>query len=196
MRSTSVFRRVAATAAMALVLASGVGAAPSMMGTSVAFATAGNAVTDWNEIAQNAIVVGRPVGSALVLEGIAQAAIYDATVAIEGGYEPFVASPTVDDPASTAAAIAEASRDVLVTLVDDAPGQVDYVQAHYTTYMATIPDGPARRTGSPWATRSPRRSSRGVPTTGSTTPPSTTRRSSRRLDLVSSSPSRRPPHST
>lgn len=147
MRSTSVFRRVAATAAMALVLASGVGAAPSMMGTSVAFATAGNAVTDWNEIAQNAIVVGRPVGSALVLEGIAQAAIYDATVAIEGGYEPFVASPTVDDPASTAAAIAEASRDVLVTLVDDAPGQVDYVQAHYTTYMATIPDGPAKANG-------------------------------------------------
>jgi len=113
MRSTSVFRRVAATAAMALVLASGVGAAPSMMGTSVAFATAGNAVTDWNEIAQNAIVVGRPVGSALVLEGIAQAAIYDATVAIEGGYEPFVASPTVDDPASTAAAIAEASQEAI-----------------------------------------------------------------------------------
>jgi hypothetical protein len=147
MRGTSVLRRVAATAAVGLVVASGVGAAPSMSGASAALATAGNAVTEWNEIAQNAVVVGRPVGSALVLEGIAQAAIYDATVAIEGGYEPFVATPTVDHPASTAAAIAEAARDVLVDLVDDVGTQVPYVEAQYSGYMAMIPDGPAKTNG-------------------------------------------------
>jgi hypothetical protein len=73
----------------------------------------GNAVTDWNEIAQNAIVVGRPTASSLVLEGIVQAAVYDAVVAIEGGSQPFVASPTVPRPASTAAAVAAAAHGVL-----------------------------------------------------------------------------------
>jgi hypothetical protein len=104
----------------------------------------GNAVTDWNEIAQNAIIVGRPVGSALVLEGIVQAAIYDATVAIEGGYEPFVASPTVSRPASTTAAVAAAARGVLVVRV---PGQAASVDARYAAYLATIPDGPAKTNG-------------------------------------------------
>ncbi|MBV9546091.1 MAG: hypothetical protein JOY61_17110 [Chloroflexi bacterium] len=44
---------------------------------SAAPAGQGNAITDWNLVAQNAIVVGRPLGSAAVLEGIVQAAIYD-----------------------------------------------------------------------------------------------------------------------
>jgi hypothetical protein len=79
-------------------------------------AAIGNAVTDWNLIAQNAITTPppqgappRPIGSSLVHEGIVQAAIYDATVAIEGGYEPFIASPSVARPASTAAALATAA---------------------------------------------------------------------------------------
>jgi hypothetical protein len=128
-------------------MATGVVPAPPPIGTSIAFATTGNAVTAWNEIAQNAIVVGRPPGSSAVLEGIVQAAIYDATVAIEGGYEPFVAAATVVRPASTEAAIAEAARDVLVDLVDDVGTQVPYVEAQYLSYMATIPDGLAKANG-------------------------------------------------
>jgi hypothetical protein len=88
--------------------------------TSAATSAQGNPVTDWSEIAQNAIVVGRPTASALVLEGIVQAAVYDAVVAIEGGYEHFVAVPTVAYPASPAAAVAAAARGVLVARV---PGQ-------------------------------------------------------------------------
>jgi PAP2 superfamily len=104
----------------------------------------GNAVTDWNEIAQNAIVVGRPTASSLVLEGIVQAAVYDAVVAIEGGSEPFVASPTVLRPASTTAAVAAAARGVLVARV---PGQAVSIQAQYEAYLSSIPDGEAKTNG-------------------------------------------------
>lgn len=104
----------------------------------------GNAVTDWNLIAQNAIVVGRPVGSSLVLEGIVQAAIYDSVVATEGHYEPFVASPKVNRPVSTAAAVAAAARGVLVVRV---PTQTASIEAQYAAYLAAIPDGPAKSNG-------------------------------------------------
>ena len=114
-------------------------------------ATIGNAVVDWNRIAQNAITTAppagappRPVGSSLVHEGIVQAAIYDATVAIEGGYEPVVASPSVTRPASTPAAIATAACKVLV---DHVPDQASSVEAQYDAYLAAIPDGPAKDNG-------------------------------------------------
>jgi hypothetical protein len=106
--------------------------------------TISNAVTDWNEVAQNAIVVGRPLGSSAVLEGIVQAAIYDATVAIEGGYEPFVASPTVSRPTSTAAAVAKAACEVLLARV---PGQASRVADQYDHYVAAIPDGLEKTNG-------------------------------------------------
>jgi hypothetical protein len=111
----------------------------------------GNAVTDWNLIAQNAITTPppqgappRPVGSSLVHEGIVQAAIYDATVAIEGGYQPFVTSPSVPRPASTAAAIATAA---CLVLVDHVPDQASSVEAQYDAYLAALPDGSAKDNG-------------------------------------------------
>jgi hypothetical protein len=128
----------------ALVVAAIASAAQALPAIARATPQYGNAVTDWNEIAQNAIVAGRPPGSSVVLEGIVQAAIYDATVAIEGGYEPFVARPTVNRPASTAAAVAAAARDVLVLRV---PGQAPYVETAYASYLATIQDGPAKENG-------------------------------------------------
>jgi hypothetical protein len=104
----------------------------------------GNAVTDWSLIAQNAITVGRTSGSSVVLEAIVQAAVYDAVVAIEGGSEPFVTSPSVTRPASTDAAVATAAHDVLVVRV---PGQAATVDAQYAAYLAMIPDGPAKVNG-------------------------------------------------
>jgi hypothetical protein len=144
MYTPTLFRGLARAAVLALAAAAIIASTQASTATSVASAAPGNAVADWNEIAQNAIIVGRPVGSALVLEGIVQAAIYDATIAIEGGYEPFVASPTVSRPASTAAAVAAAARGVLVVRV---PGQAASVDAQYAAYLATIPDGPAETNG-------------------------------------------------
>ena len=130
--------------AIAIAVAAVAATAQATSGATATTAGQSNAVTDWNLIAQNAIVVGRPPGSSLVLEGIVQAAIYDATVAIEGGYEPFVASPSVSRPASTAAAVAAAARGVLVVRV---PGQAASVDAQYAAYLAPIPDGPAKTNG-------------------------------------------------
>lgn len=113
-------------------------------GTSTATSPQGNAVNDWSQIAQNAIVVGRTSTSSLVLETIVAVAVYDAVIAIEGGSEPFVASPTVPRPASTAAAVAASAHDVLVARV---PGQAASVDAQYAAYLATIPDGPAKANG-------------------------------------------------
>jgi hypothetical protein len=122
---------------------------PQCLTTAAAPATIGNAVLDWNEKAQKAIVpnvtpLPRPPGSSLVLEGIVQGAIYDATIAIEGGYEPFVASPQVTRPASTAAAVATAACEVLVVRV---PDQATSVLAQYAAYLAAVPDGPAKENG-------------------------------------------------
>jgi hypothetical protein len=143
MKAPSTLRGLARAAVLGLAAAAVIAAAQASSAPSATAVAPGNAVTDWNEIAQNAIVVGRPVGSALVLEGIVQAAIYDATVAIEGGYEPFVVAPTVSRPASTAAAVAAAARGVLVVRV---PGQAASVEAQYAAYLASIPE-PARTNG-------------------------------------------------
>jgi len=141
---TSVFRWLIRATVFAFAVAAVAATAQATARTSAAGTMQGNAVTDWNLIAQNAIVVRRPPASSLVLEGIVQAAIYDATVAIEGGYEPFVASPTVPRPASTAAAVAAAARGVLVVRV---PGQAASVEAQYATYLMSITDGPAKTNG-------------------------------------------------
>jgi hypothetical protein len=134
---------LASAVIVALVIAVLPVAAPAA-GTSAATTGQGNAVMDWSQIAQNAIVVGRTSTSSLVLEAIVQAAVYDAVVAIEGGSEPFVASPTVPRPASAAAAVAASAHDVLVARV---PGQAASVDTQYAAYLATIPDAPAKANG-------------------------------------------------
>jgi hypothetical protein len=165
MKSSSIFGGSATVAALALTLAalaltaqatSGTSAttaseAPDCVASPASPATLGNPVLDWNQIAQNAIVTPpppgappRPPGSQTVLEGIVQAAIYDATVAIEGGSEPFVSSPTVSRPASTVAAVAKAACEVLL---DRVPDQATSVADQYAAYVAAIPDGPAKDNG-------------------------------------------------
>jgi PAP2 superfamily len=157
--SRVVGRRLIGAAALGFALVAVVTTAQATSGTSRTSATApqrclaspaspastGNAVVDWNAIAQNAIVIGRPPGSSAVLEGIVQAAVYDAAVAVEGRYEPFVASPAVfGGPASTAAAVAKAACEVLVARV---PGQATSVEDQYAHYLAAITDGPAKENG-------------------------------------------------
>ena len=48
-----------------------------------------NAITDWSAIAEKVVTANRPPASAEVLLGIVHAAMYDAVVAIEPGYEAF-----------------------------------------------------------------------------------------------------------
>jgi len=101
-----------------------------------------NAVTHWSLVAQTAISVGRPPASSEVLNGLVHAAIYDAVVAVEGGYEPFAVSIRRSGPTSVDAAVAAAARGVLVIRV---PGQASTVEMEYIAFIDGIPDG-ARKT--------------------------------------------------
>jgi hypothetical protein len=103
-----------------------------------------NAVVHWSGVAANAIVVGRPPASSSVLGGMVHGAMYDAVAAVEGGLEPFATGVTAPPGASADAAVAQAARDVLVARV---PGQASSVQLAYDTFMASIPDGPAKDAG-------------------------------------------------
>jgi len=104
----------------------------------------GNAVVHWSGVAEAAIGAGRPPASSTVPGAIVHGAMYDAVAAIEGHLEPFATGVTAPAGASADAAVAQAARDVLVARV---PGQTAVVQAAFDTYMATIPDGPAKDAG-------------------------------------------------
>jgi hypothetical protein len=105
---------------------------------------AGNAVTDWSLIAQTAIAEGRPPGSSQVLHGIVHAAMYDAVVAVEGGFQPFAIAPPVARPASADAAVAAAAHAVLVARVPDQAGHID---ERYAASLDAHEDGPSEDNG-------------------------------------------------
>ena len=110
-----------------------------------------NAVLYWSGVAAGAIVAppvaggpGRPPASSSVLGGMVHGAMYDAVAAVEGGLEPFATGVTAPAGASANAAVATAAADVLMRRV---PLQAANVLATYNTYMASIPDGPAKDAG-------------------------------------------------
>jgi hypothetical protein len=104
------------------------------------------AVSDWSLIAQNSTVaVGRKFpGEAAVYMGIVHAAIYDAAVAVSGGYRAYRVSPLVPPGASLDAAVATAAHRVLVDLF---PGQQGDLDAAYAASLAAIPDGQPKTDG-------------------------------------------------
>ena len=89
-------------------------------------------------------------GEAAVYMGIVHVAIYDATVAIERGYRPFLPTPRAPARASPAAAIAAAAHDTLVGLQPAFglnPAQQAILDGDYAAYLAAIPDGTAKSNG-------------------------------------------------
>jgi len=104
------------------------------------------AVSDWSLIAQNSIVVvGKKFpGEAAVYMGIVHAAIYDAAVAVSGGYRPYKVSPVVPPGASLDAAVATAAHRVLVDLF---PGQQGDLDGAYAATLAGIPEGTPKADG-------------------------------------------------
>ena len=116
-------------------------------------------VIDWSNQARYAIVPpsaglenygNKFPGEAAVYMGIVHAAIYDAAVAIEGGYQPYAIALTAPLDSSSAAAIATAAYDTLIGL-QPALGlnatQQAILDNYYTNYLAGIPDGAAKTNG-------------------------------------------------
>ena len=132
-------RAVGLLAALALVP---VGALAQPSATSAD--TGDNPVVVWSGVAEAAITASRPPASSTVLAAMVHGAIYDAVAAVTGDLEPFVTPVTAPAGASVDAAVAQAAHDVLVARV---PGQAGSVQTTFDSYLAAIPDGPAKQAG-------------------------------------------------
>jgi hypothetical protein len=116
-------------------------------------------VIDWSNEARRAIVPpsagaenygNKFPGEAAVYMGIVHAAIYDAAVAIEGGYEPYAITLIAPPDTSSAAAIATAAHHTLIGLQPPlglTPAQQAILDGDYANYLAAIPDGTAKTNG-------------------------------------------------
>ena len=139
-------------------------------------------VAFWSTEARCAIVPAGPAGifgaenfgnkfpgEAAVYMGIVHVALYDAALAIEGGYKPYAIAPTAPPGTSPEAAIATAAYDTLVGLQPALglnPSQQAILDGDYAAYLGLDPTtAPRRRTGSTSASRSRRRCSPSAPTT-------------------------------
>jgi hypothetical protein len=107
---------------------------------------AGNVVTDWNFIAQNAIVTvgGQPIQRSQLWMTLVHVAIYDAVMSIDGRYEQFKVTPARLRPASREAAAIAAAHGVLVRLL---PAQQANLDAERAISLAAIQDGTKKANG-------------------------------------------------
>jgi hypothetical protein len=105
-----------------------------------------DAVVAWNTAAINATLAAKLLPpQAVVTMAYAQAAVYDAVVAIQGGYKPYhyQLSPRHPD-ASVDAAVAEAAHDVLTHYL---PSQQAAFDTQLVASLAAVPDSPAKVDG-------------------------------------------------
>lgn len=114
----------------------------------------GNIVVQWNAIAQEILqpapMPGMPMpmstismSAAFVYLAYTQAAVYDALVAIEGGYQPYHLQLQADQDASREAAVAAAAYGVLKHYLPLEPT----LDARYAASLAAIPDGLEKSAG-------------------------------------------------
>ncbi|MBI1929346.1 hypothetical protein HYR99_34510 [Candidatus Poribacteria bacterium] len=107
-----------------------------------------NVVTDWSQIVQPAIhnpSAPRSIPHSFILHAMIHLAMYDAAMAIEGGYKPYAAAIMAPPGADVRAAVATAAYRTARARV--APSQYAYLDTQYTTYMSTIPAGKAKTDG-------------------------------------------------
>jgi hypothetical protein len=131
-----------------VVLGAVVGLAAASAGT-VQAATPNNAVTLWHERTQAVLASwpGRGNAAQAYTLSLVQIAVYDAVVAIRGGYRPFYATIDAPEGANLDAAIATAAYRVAFTRVNVAtPARATFV-TQYADYMAAIPDGQPKDDG-------------------------------------------------
>jgi hypothetical protein len=107
-----------------------------------------NVVTDWATIVQPYINTPPKIPAIqIVLRAMVQLAVYDAVVAIEGGYKPFAAAISAPAGADVRAAVATAA--FLTTRARVDPSQFTALDTAYEKYMdpKNIPDGLSKDDG-------------------------------------------------
>ena len=133
--------RVVAVAVVALAVVASAGTT----GDAAAALPPGNTVAQWNQIAEDTVVgSGAFQSEGLIYMAYASAAVYDAVVAIEGGFEPYGAAITARAGASIDAAVVEAAYRALVNYF---PSQAGNLGALYTEALGLIADGTAKTDG-------------------------------------------------
>ena len=112
---------------------------------SPAAASGPNIVSEWNLIAENTVVPsGAAQIEALIYLSYTQLAVYDAVVAIKGGYEPYGNAIQAPAGASVKAAVVQAAY---ATLDHYFPGSHAALLASRTTSLGLIPDGASENNG-------------------------------------------------
>ncbi len=105
----------------------------------------GNTVEQWDKIAEDTVVgSGAFQNEGLIYMGYVSAAVYNATVAINGGYAPLGSGVVAPAASSTDAAVIEAAYR---TLVNYFPSQSATLTSFYTEALNAIPGGSAKTNG-------------------------------------------------
>jgi hypothetical protein len=105
----------------------------------------GNTVQQWNKIAEDTVVGSGPFqNEGLIYMAYVSAAVYDAAVGIEGGFEPYALGIDAPAGASLDAAVVEAAYRVLRTYF---PSQAVALDAFHAEALAAVPDGTAKSDG-------------------------------------------------
>lgn len=104
-----------------------------------------NVVAHWNRIAEDAVIRSRAFqNEGLIYMAYVSAAVYDAVVAIDGGYAPYGGGVRAFAPASAEAAVVEAAYR---TLINYFPTQASTLDPLYADALAAIPAGTAKANG-------------------------------------------------
>jgi hypothetical protein len=136
--------------AIAALLAIGTNATGRGVGATPVTSLPRGPVVDWSLETQRAIVAppagngDKFPGEAAVYMAIVHVAMYDAAVAVEGGYRPYAIAHGTSAPTSPAAAIATAAHGVLVALLPTQRGELD---RRYAEYVSTLPADAAKANG-------------------------------------------------
>src|SRR6266540_4369566 len=125
--------QVVAIAVVALTVAASAGTTRN----AAAAALPGNTVAQWNQIAENTVVgSGAFQSEGLIYMAYASTAVYNAVVAIEGGYEPLNSTITAPAGASVDCAVVEAAYNTLSYYFSSFPGLVATLDADYAEALS------------------------------------------------------------
>jgi hypothetical protein len=127
--------RVVAIAVTALAVAASAGTTRN----AVAALPPGNTVAQWNKIAEDTVVgSGAFQSEGLIYMAYASTAVYNAVVAIEGGYEPLDSTLTAPAGASVDCAVVEAAYRTLRYYFSSFPVLVANLDANYAEALSPL----------------------------------------------------------
>lgn len=123
----------------------GISMLAAMLAGASAVAVRADVITEWNEVLLDAIRAdATPPPKASRAMAMVHAAMYDAVIAVEGGFEPYHVAMTAAEETSAEAAAVAAAHGVLVALYPDQAGVFD---AALDISLGALADGASKTAG-------------------------------------------------